>query len=191
MNENDDKKLLGEFIATFAKLDDLSSCHALDPIAFELSIGDFDEYGFKQWHPIPYLTDRSHLDAIYKDLPAQFPPLYEHLVLSYRWAEVDLASYRLLPNPPGPDLSRFLKQILNHKELYEVLTPSGYLQFGKGADVNYDPVCFDLKHRLKDGDCRIVRLDHEEILCNYRVREVEELAPSFRKLVIRTISQQS
>ena len=75
MKENDDESLLSKFVAAFGKLDDLSSSHELDPIAFELSVGDFDEYGFKQWHPIRYLTDRSYLDAIYKNLPGQFPPL--------------------------------------------------------------------------------------------------------------------
>ena len=189
MKENDDKNLLSEFVATFGKLDDLSSSQELDPIAFELSIGDFDQYGFKQWRPISCPTDRSHLDAIYKDIPARFPPLYEQLVLSYRWAEVDLRNYRLLANPPGTDLSRFLKEILSHKALREELAPDGYLQFGKGAELNYDPVCFDFKHRLRDGDCRVVRIDHEEILCNNRVREVEELARSFRQLVLQTIEE--
>ena len=103
MKRNDDKTLLGQFVATFGKLDDLSSSPEIDPIAFELSISDFDEYGFKQWHPIQYQTDRSHLDALYKELPARFPPLYEELVLSYRWAEVDLRNYRLCESRVGSE----------------------------------------------------------------------------------------
>jgi hypothetical protein len=63
------------------------------------------------------------------------------------------------------------------------LIPAGFVQFGKGPDFDYDPVCFDLTHRVTDGDCRIVKFDHEEILCNYRLVEVGELAPSFRRLV--------
>ena len=181
--------MLSEFVAAFEILDDLSSSPEIDPIAWELSIGELDEYGFKQWRPIHHATDRSHLDALYKELPARFPPLYEDLVLSYRWAEVDLKNYRLLANPTGSDLVRLLKEILSHKALWNELIPKGYLQFGKGADLNYDPVCFDFKHRLKGGDCRIVQIDHEEILCNYRVREVSEIAPSFRELVLQTIEE--
>ena len=49
--------------------------------------------------------------------------------------------------------------------------------------MDYDPVCFDLGTRLSDGDCRIVKFDHEEILCNQRLVEVAELAPSFRQLI--------
>lgn len=189
MKETNDKQLLSDFVAAFGKFDDLSSSHEIDPIAFELSLGDFDEYGFKQWHPIHYPTDRAHLDALYEVLPARFPPLYEQLVLSYRWAEVDLKQYRLLANAPGTNLSKLLKEIFSHNALLDELSPMGYLQFGKGADLNYDPVCFDFKHRLGDGDCRIVRIDHEEILSNHRVREVNELAPSFRQLVLLTIDE--
>jgi len=57
--------------------------------------------------------------------------------------------------------------------------------------MDYDPVCFDIKSRKKNGECRIVKIDHEEILCNNRVKLVAELAPSFRELVIRTIDQGS
>jgi hypothetical protein len=49
--------------------------------------------------------------------------------------------------------------------------------------MDYDPVCFDLRRRESGGDCRIVKIDHEEILCNYRVVEVIEIAPTFRRLV--------
>ena len=66
---------------------------------------------------------------------------------------------------------------------------SGYIQFGKGPDLDYDPVSFDLKSRNKNGDYRIVKIDHEEILCNNRITLVAELAPSFEHLVRQTIDQ--
>ena len=59
----------------------------------------------------------------------------------------------------------------------------------KGPDLDYDPVSFDLKSRNKNGDYRIVKIDHEEILCNNRIRVVAELAPSFEHLVRQTIDQ--
>ena len=187
MNEANDKHLLCEFVASFEKLDDLSSCFEMDPIASELSFGDCDEYGLKRWRPISQSIDRSHLAELYKSVPADLPPLYEELVLNYRWAEVDLQSHRLLANPPGADLSRLLMEMLSHRCLWDELVPNGYLQFGKAPDLNYDPVCFDFNRRLRDGDCRIVQIDHEEILCNNRLREVAEIAPSFRQLILQTI----
>ncbi len=55
--------------------------------------------------------------------------------------------------------------------------------------MDYDPVCFDLRSRTKDGDYRIVKIDHEEILCNNRLKVVAELAPSFEQLMQRTVEQ--
>jgi len=65
---------------------------------------------------------------------------------------------------------------------------NGYIPFGKGAYCDYDPVCFAVKSR-KNRDYRIVKIDHEEILCNYRIKVVSRLAPSFRALVLQTIER--
>lgn len=48
--------------------------------------------------------------------------------------------------------------------------------------MDYDPVCFDLRRR-SNGDCRIVKFDHEEILCNRRLVEVDDPATGFRRLM--------
>jgi hypothetical protein len=74
-------------------------------------------------------------------------------------------------------------------DLWKSLIPAGYVQFGKGPDLDFDPVCFDIKSRTKRKDYRIVKIDHEEILCNYRVKVVAELAPSFEQLVLQTIER--
>jgi hypothetical protein len=103
---------------------------------------------------------------------------------------VDLKIYRLLANPPGPDLSGLLLQISRDPGIWASLIPAGYVQFAKGPDMDYDPVCFDIKSRKTTGECRVVKIDHEEILCNNRVKLVAELAPSFRDLVLQTINQE-
>jgi hypothetical protein len=92
-----------------------------------------------------------------------------------------------MANPPGRDLEGFFGQISGDRGLWEGLLPSGYLRFGKGAGGDYDPVCFDTKSRRKSREMRIVKIDHEEILCNYRVKVVTELARSFEDLVLQTI----
>ena len=127
------------------------------------------------------------LDPLYAKLPARFPPLYEQLVLTYRWADVDLGSYRLLGNPLGTNLSGLLDKMLKDKFLSTCLLKSGYIPFGKGPDIDYDPVCFDLKSRKKNREFSIVKLDHEEILCNEQIKIVAELAPTFEQLVRTTI----
>ena len=135
-------KLIGEFVASFEQFDVLSTCYERDPLAWELASGDLDEYGFKHWRPVRVWTDRSALDVLYAKLAARFPPLYEQLILSYRWAEVSLGEYKLLANPTGPDLGGLLAAILKDKAIVDELTPRGYLQFGRGPDLNYDPICF-------------------------------------------------
>jgi hypothetical protein len=127
------------------------------------------------------------LDSLYAKLPARFPPLYEQLVQLYRWPEVDLRSYRLFGNPLGADLSGLFHEMSKDKFLFACLSKSGYIPFGKGADVDYDPVCFDLKSRKKNREFSIVKIDHEEILCRERIKIVAELAPTFEQLVRTTI----
>ena len=70
------------------------------------------------------------------------------------------------------------------------LLEAGYIQFGRGPDSDFDPVCFDLKSRKKyNRECKIVKLNHEEILCNNRIKVVSELAASFEQLVRNTIER--
>lgn len=183
-----DSEFIDDFVATFEKLDDLSTSFEIDPIAWQLTVGDVDGYGFKQWRPIQFLTEPSFLEELYVNMPARFPPLYERLVLSYRWAETDLGLFRLLANPPGSSLAGLGEEFSRNHAMQEILFPNKCLQFGKGADLNYDAVCFDWSRRLPDGDCPVIQIDHEEILCNYRFKKVAELAPSFRELLKRVIA---
>jgi hypothetical protein len=181
--------LLEQFVASFEKLDEMAVFPGVDGTASKLRVDKPDEFGRIKWRPSKTIADPALLDIVYAKLPARFPPLYERLILSYRWAEVDLGSFRLLANPPSPDLSGLLAEIEKDKGLTEGLIPAGFIKFGKGPDMDYDPVCFDIKSRTKLKDYRIVKIDHEEILCNFRVKVVAELAPSFEQLVLNTIER--
>jgi hypothetical protein len=186
---NHELLLVERFVASFDKLDEMLAHEHLDPVAWQLAIGDPDQFGRKPWRPAKANTEVERLEPIYLKLPARFPPLFERLVLSYRWAEIDLQSYRLLANPPGPDLNGLLQQMSKDLILWNCLLRSGHIPFGKGPDVDYDPICFDIGSRKKNGDCRIVKIDHEQILCNDRVKVIAELAPSFEQLMLRTIDK--
>jgi hypothetical protein len=186
---SDHEDLIERYVASFEKLDDMIALEGMDSVASSLAIEKPDEWGQFAWRPVKASTPRSALDEIYSRLPARFPPLYEALVLSYRWAQVDLGSYRLLPNPPGPGLQGLFGHISGDPGLWEALIPAGLIQFGRGPEPDYDPVCFDTKARKQNSDYRIVKVDHEEILCNYRVKVVAEVAPSFRHLVLETIEK--
>ncbi len=153
--------------------------------AFGVEAYDFDEQ--ENQAPSVHVTKPTALEPLYAILPGHFPPLYEQLVLSYRWPQAALPMLDLLANPPGAGLEKLLEHIQADKGLWDELMPNGYVQFGHGAGGRYDPVCFDTRHRRQDGDCRVVRFDHEEILCNYRIKEVSELADSFRSIVLAAI----
>jgi hypothetical protein len=185
-----ERALLQRFIASFEKLDEMKAVENTCPITWQLAVGDSDQYGRKRWRPIKVATEAASLEPLYSQLPARFPHLYERLVLSYRWADVDLKSFTLLANPPGPGLTGLLHEISKDPTLWNCLRKAGYVQFGKGPDLDYDPVCFDISSRKKKGrDYRVVKIDHEQILCYDRVKVVKELAPSFETLVQATIEK--
>ena len=56
--------------------------------------------------------------------------------------------------------------------MWDFLLRSGYIPFGKGPDIDYDRICFGLISRKKGSECRIVKIDHEEVLCNERIKIV-------------------
>jgi len=158
------------------------------PLIHALAVSGPGEYGRVAWrsgrvHPDPQL-----LEPVYAKLPAKFPPLFERLLLTFRWADVSLDAYTLIANPVGPDLSGFFDGISHDRGLWEALIPAGYLRFGKGPDMDYDPVCFDMNSRKKNREMSVVKIDHEEILCNYRIKVVRELAPNYESLVLQTIA---
>lgn len=187
----DDSALIDRFFSSFEVLnpDGLLTISCLDDSAEELATGKLTEDGYRYWRPQRITTNPAALQSLYTQLAARLPRLYESCLLSYRWAELDSGFYTLLGNPPGPDLERLLGNMKRDQALWNALVPSGYLQFGKGPDMDYDPVCFDLNRRRHSGDCPIVKIDHEGILSFNKISIVEELAKSFRDLVECTIDR--
>jgi hypothetical protein len=177
-----DEQLLAKFVASFARLDDLSAFRETDHAAWGLRLGKPGKFGAHSWRPRAVKTGRESLEVLYRQLPVRFPALYEDLVLSYRWAEVDLGRFRLLANPPGAGLEGLKSEMFRDAGLTELLLPAGLLQFGKGPDVNYDPVCFRVAGTTPER-ARVVRLDHESLLCERKLVVVEELARDCRQLM--------
>jgi len=186
-----DASLLERFVSKFQELADLDFFPDLDPVAKQLSVGTIREFDqLERWRPIQVTTDLAALDSLYQSLPGRLPKLFEHLLLHFRWAEVDLDLYTLSPNPPGNDLSGWLAQASRDKVMWPFLLRAGYIPFGKGPHMHYDQICFETKSRKKGDECRIVQIDHEEVLCNERLKVVREIAPTFRSLVEQTIARE-
>jgi hypothetical protein len=182
-----DAQLLQRFVEKFEELSDLLFCPNTDPIAKEFRTGESDGSRIREkWRPLKVATDPSALDGLHAKLPARIPKLFEHLLLNYRWAEVDLDMFTLTANPIGHDLSRWLAEASRDTFLWNFHLSNGYIPFAKGHD--YDRICFETKTRKKGDECRIVKIDHEGVLVNERIVIVRELAPSFRLLVEQTIA---
>ena len=179
--------LLSQYVSVFEKFDEMAGNPSIYPIIGTLAVGQTNDYGDVGWKPIRTEPQTPLMESIYSRLPAKFPPLFERLLLTFRWADVSLGSYTLMANPPGPDLEGYFRVISKDPALWEALIPAGFLRFAKGPDMDYDPVCFDMNSRKKNREMRVVKIDHEEILCNYRIKVVAELAPSFEALVLQTI----
>jgi len=102
---NDHAELIDKFIASFEVVaENLDVFETIAPIAAQLAVGPTNEYGQGRWRPIKVPPQVTALDPVYAKLPSRFPPLYEQLVLSYRWADVDLQRFTLLANPTGDEL---------------------------------------------------------------------------------------
>ncbi len=191
-----DRTLLAQFVATFEKFGELRVLE--NEIDFtqeivEAFIQGTIDISWKEWRPQAHQTEAVELGKFYQALgllgkgSTRFPPLYETLILSYRWSEVDLGRYRLLANEFSSDLSPLARCIRQGEGFFSTLVSNGYWQFGRAENDDFDPICFDFRYRQKNGDCRVVRIDHEDIMCRFVIREVGELAPNFRSLVQDTI----
>jgi len=181
-----DHRLLERFVAAFEKLDDLTVWGDDQLIPAELDAGtDDSQRANRKWKPAAVETERAALTAIYEHLPASFPPLYEDLILSYRWLDVELDGFAsLFANASGPAFSGLFSRMTAVRAFVEVLFPLGLIPFGHGTGDNYDPVCFATARRhRRHGDCPIVQVEHESVLCNLRIGKSWEIAESFRSFV--------
>jgi hypothetical protein len=137
-------------------------------------------------------TDRSMLEELNARLPARFPKLYEQLILNYRWQSSTICNgYRLLANPQGTDLSGLETEMFRDKAMSVDLLGHGYIQFGFLHDHSYDPICFQTKSNTRSTSKSrrpIVHLDHEQILCNSRIKVIDTIADSFREFVLNHVS---
>jgi hypothetical protein len=166
----DDAELLESFVALFEPLE--------EPIYSETVLPASQQ-----------ATGIAKLEPMYSRLPAKFPDLYEKLILSHRWQRSDIHdSYCLLANPHGSDLDGLAQEIFRDENLSTDLLSNGFIQFGFQSAYRYDPICFRT-NGLSQADYPIVHLDHEEILCNGRIKVIETVADSFREFVEQQISK--
>jgi hypothetical protein len=156
-----------------------------------LRTGSPDKYGQFMWSVKRSDCEwmQGWFEAFERELHLKFPPSFESLYSRYAFPAFQCGPVFLHANT-GYDLEsemcinwEFKERIFKDKGLIEALFPAGYLQIGNPHETNYDPICFDTKNRRDDGECPIVQIDHEWILCKSKIEIVKVIAPSFLELI--------
>ncbi len=120
-----------------------------------------------------------------KKLPKVLPRSFRSLVTRYSFQSFDLRGITFFGNSGGSkdNFNDLVVACFADKHLTETLLPSGYVQIGRPDTGDYDPICFDTKKSKQNREYSIVRIDHEEVLCNYRIKVTAEIASSFLALI--------
>ncbi|QDT39982.1 hypothetical protein Pan241w_00350 [Gimesia alba] len=184
-----DQQLLQQFVASFQRLDDLIAPDGAPPeLLVEQDVDEWDHWqaDLKPWRPQQFETSLETLTPLYSRMGGVFPLLYERLVLSFRWLEVDLKLIRLFANPPGPDFTGLTMEIFPDQIMADTLIPAGFIPFARSS-INYDPICFDLNAMTAQRDCPILQFEHEAILCQSKIGEHWQRWNSVRDLMSEII----
>jgi len=137
--------------------------------------------------PIRPEDNASRLRMFEEKLPKRVPQSFESFLLRYSFPAFDVLGITLFEW--NSDLNKYIVEASAPKNsLSELLIPAGYVQIGRPDTGDFDAVCFDLNRQAQNREYRVVQVDHEEILCNWRVRVTGELWPSFIKLVESALS---
>lgn len=183
-----DQKLLQQFVEAFQRFDEMIAPDGTPvELLIEQKVGEWDSWQDElKWHPKYIETSPKILAPLYTRIAGCFPLLYEQLVLSFRWLEVDLKVIRLLGNPPGSDFTDLTEAIFNDLVIADVLIPAGFIPFARSS-INYDPICFDLNTMTSQRDCPIIQFEHEAILCDFKIGKYWQHWTSFRDLISNII----
>jgi len=141
--------------------------------------------------PITTANSAAALEAFEAKLGKRLPQSFESLLSRYSFSTFDVSDIELFGWNSDWKSGEYFSSATGPKEsLAEILLPAGFLQFGRPATGDFDAICFDMKVSAQNREHRIVRLDHEEILCKRRVKVVGQIAPSFRTFIDRVLSSE-
>ena len=124
------------------------------------------------------------INNLEKKLPKRLPVSFHSLISRYSFARFEcgeLSFFANLGNGSNEDLSI---AIFKDRFISRVTLQAGFIQFARPADGSYDPICFNTNIPRNRREFPIVRLDHETILCQDKIRITEEISDSFLKFAL-------
>jgi hypothetical protein len=138
--------------------------------------------------PIRAEDNKSRLGLFEQKLPKRLPQSFASFLSRYSFPAFDVLGVTLFGW--DSDSNPYIEEASAAKDsLSELLLPAGFVQIGRTDAGGFDAMCFDWNQPAQNREHRIVRVDHEDILCNWKVRVVGELWPSFIKLVEDALSR--
>lgn len=132
--------------------------------------------------PIRAEDNASRLRMFEEKLPKRMPQSFESFLSRYSVPAFDVLGITLFEWES--DSNKYIVEASAPKNsLSELLIPAGYVQIGRPDTGDFDAICFDLNREAQNREYRVVQVDHEDILCNWKVRVTGELWLSFIKFV--------
>jgi hypothetical protein len=132
--------------------------------------------------PIREEHNAQRLRIFEEKLVKRLPQSFESLLSRYSFPAFDVLGITLFDW--DAEANKYITEASAPKNsLSELLIPAGYVQIGRPDTGDFDAICFDLNRQTQNREYRIVRVDHEDILCNWKVRVTGQLWPSFVQLV--------
>jgi len=123
------------------------------------------------------------IEPLEEKLGYRLPTSYRSLITRYIFPSFEFNPIILLANTGQTLYNELSSAIFRDRVLSQTLLKSGYAQFARPSCGDYDPVCFDFNRTAKNGECPIVRIDHERILLRSAAEISEEIAPSFAEML--------
>jgi hypothetical protein len=129
----------------------------------------------------------TRLRMFHQKLPKRLPQSFAAFLSRYSFRTFDVSGVSFFAW--DSDQNPYTQEASAAKgSLSELLRPAGYVQIGRPDTGDFDAICFDLNEKRQNREYRIVRVDHEEILCNRKVRVSDELFPSFIMLAASALA---
>jgi hypothetical protein len=137
--------------------------------------------------PIRKEDNKLRFGLFERKLTKRLPQSFASLLSRYSFPAFDVLGITLFGW--DSDSNPYIEEASAAKgSLSELLIPAGFVQIGRTGAGGFDAICFDWNEPAQNREYRIVQVDHEDILCNWKVRVSGELWPSFIKLVDGALS---
>jgi hypothetical protein len=149
------------------------------------------EGGWRYDWRIQKRDDIDWIEALEANLPGPLSPSFRSLVTRYVYPAFSVGGLWLFANTREQASNDWRIWLWQDKYLSRGLLTNGCIQFARPDTGSYDPICFDTRNRAKDGECPIVRIDHEGILCDDRLVIISQVAPSFSDFVEDYLAERS